>query len=143
MSLCTRSATCHGTKCRVLGSLVVMAVIAASAWPSLAADQEYRALAEPFRLKTEDGTLIDCGDSWGHAGPCVEDVDGDGVRDLVVGDFSGQFRLYRNSGSNEKPQYAAGTYLQAGGESRPKCPFTDALAPVHSLWTSTAMAAGI
>jgi hypothetical protein len=32
-----------------------------------------------------------------------------------VGDFSGCFRFYRNEGSNEKPRYAKGVNLQAGG----------------------------
>src|SRR5687768_9345835 len=45
----------------------------------------------PVRLSAEDG-VIDSGASWGHSSPWVVDVDGDGVRDLVVGDFSGLFR---------------------------------------------------
>jgi hypothetical protein len=59
--------------------------------------------------------VIDSGESWGHSGPWVEDVDGDGLRDLVVGDFSGLFRLYRNDGTNQKPHYAAAVNLQGGG----------------------------
>jgi hypothetical protein len=46
----------------------------------------------PTRLAAADG-VIDSGPSWGHSGPWVADVDGDGRRDLVVGDFSGLFRL--------------------------------------------------
>ncbi len=69
----------------------------------------------PTRLGAEDGT-IDSGPSWGHSSPWVEDVDGDGVRDLVVGDFSGYFRFYRNVGTNEEPRYARAVNLQAGGE---------------------------
>lgn len=69
---------------------------------------------KPFRLKAADG-FIDTGESWGHSGPCLADVDGDGARDLVVGDFSGKFRVYRNLGTNNRPSYAASTYLQAGG----------------------------
>jgi hypothetical protein len=68
----------------------------------------------PIRLAAEDG-IIDSGSSWGHSGPWVVDVDGDGVQDLVVGDFSGRFRFYRNTGTNQKPQYAKGVNLQAGG----------------------------
>ncbi len=67
----------------------------------------------PTRLVAADG-VIDSGQSWGHSGPWVEDVDGDGKRDLVVGDFSGLFRLYRNGGTNEHPQYGAAVNLQAG-----------------------------
>ena len=68
----------------------------------------------PVRLAAADG-IIDSGPSWGHCGPWVEDVDGDGVKDLVVGDFSGLFRFYRNEGTNKKPRYAKAVNLQAGG----------------------------
>jgi hypothetical protein len=68
----------------------------------------------PTRLSAADG-VIDSGPFWGHSGPWVEDVDGDGRRDLVVGDFSGLFRLYRNEGTNREPRYAAAVNLQAGG----------------------------
>jgi len=69
----------------------------------------------PTPLAAADG-LIDHGDSWGHCGPWVEDVDGDKVKDLVVGDFSGLFHFYRNKGTSQKPQYAKAVNLQAGGE---------------------------
>lgn len=68
----------------------------------------------PDRLAAADG-IIDSGPSWGHCGPWVADVDGDGANDLVVGDFSGLFRFYRNTGSNQKPRYAKAVNLQAGG----------------------------
>jgi hypothetical protein len=69
----------------------------------------------PVRLAAADG-VIDSGPAWGHCGPWIADVDGDGVRDLVVGDFSGLFRFYRNEGDNAKPRYAKAVNLQAGGE---------------------------
>jgi hypothetical protein len=68
----------------------------------------------PIRLAAADG-IIDSGPSWGHCGPWVEDVDGDGVKDLLVGDFSGLFRFYRNEGTNQQPRYAKAVNLQAGG----------------------------
>jgi hypothetical protein len=68
----------------------------------------------PTRLAAADG-IIDSGASWGHSGPWIEDVDGDGLRDLLVGDFSGLFRYYRNEGTNAQPRYAAAVNLQAGG----------------------------
>jgi hypothetical protein len=68
----------------------------------------------PVRLTAADG-VIDSGPSWGHCSPWVVDVDGDGVNDLVVGDFSGLFRFYRNEGTNQKPRYAKAVNLQAGG----------------------------
>jgi hypothetical protein len=68
----------------------------------------------PVRL-TAAGEVIDSGPSWGHSSPWIADIDGDGVNDLVVGDFSGLFRFYRNEGSNNKPRYAKAVNLQAGG----------------------------
>jgi len=68
----------------------------------------------PMRLSAADG-VIDSGPSLGHSGPWVEDVDGDGIRDLVVGDFSGLFRLYHNQGTDQEPRYANAVNLQAGG----------------------------
>jgi hypothetical protein len=64
---------------------------------------------------TAAGGVIDSGPSWGHASPWVVDVDGDGVKDLVVGDFSGHFRFYRNEGTDQRPRYARPVNLQAGG----------------------------
>jgi hypothetical protein len=68
----------------------------------------------PVRLSAADG-VIDSGPAWGHSGPWVEDVNGDRIKDLIVGDFSGLFKLYRNLGTNEKPRYAPAINLQAGG----------------------------
>ncbi len=68
----------------------------------------------PVRFSAADG-VIDSGPSHGHSGPWVEDVDGDGLKDLVVGDFSGLFRFYRNAGTNPQPRYEKGVNLQAGG----------------------------
>ena len=68
----------------------------------------------PVRLTGADG-VIDSGPSWGHSSPWVIDADGEGVNDLVVGDFSGKFRLYRNEGTNKQPRYAKAVPPQAGG----------------------------
>ena len=69
----------------------------------------------------------------GHASPYVYDFNGDGTRDLLVGEFgSGRFRgettsksslanarlrVYLNVGSNAAPRYDGFKYLQAGGEN--------------------------
>ena len=84
----------------------------------VAPDKPVRAAADlfhaPVRLVAEDG-VIDCGASWGHSSPWVVDIDGDGINDLIVGDFSGLFRFYRNIGTNKEPRYAKAVNLQAGG----------------------------
>jgi hypothetical protein len=69
----------------------------------------------PVRLQA-DGRDIDTGDAWGHSGPTMADADGDGQRDLVVGDFSGKFRVFRNIGSSTEPKFGPQTLLMAGGE---------------------------
>lgn len=68
---------------------------------------------KPVRLQAE-GKDIDIGGVWGHAGPCLSDVDGDGLTDLVVGDFSGKFRLFRNVGTPSQPRYAAPQLIMGG-----------------------------
>jgi hypothetical protein len=42
----------------------------------------------------------------GHAAPFFADFDGDGVKDLLVGQFSdGKLAIYRNIGTNEEPKF--------------------------------------
>ena len=72
-------------------------------------------LEQPVRLSA-DGKVIDTGEAWGHSSPCVEDVDGDGLQDLIVGDFSGKFHLYKNVGQKGLPAYQDAGFIQAGDE---------------------------
>jgi hypothetical protein len=53
----------------------------------------------------------------GHAAPFVADFDGDGVNDLLVGQFGdGILWVYRNEGTNAAPKYAAGVKFKGGKE---------------------------
>ncbi|MBL9122050.1 MAG: VCBS repeat-containing protein [Planctomycetaceae bacterium] len=72
-------------------------------------------LKAPKRLEA-NGKFIDTGGAWGHSSPCMEDLDGDGLLDLLVGDYSGQFRVFRNIGTKGKPAFQDTGLLQAGDE---------------------------
>jgi hypothetical protein len=65
----------------------------------------------PTRLKA-DGVLIRV-ESPGYACPCWADIDGDGKKDLLVGQFSGgKIRVYKNLGDGK---LGAGDWLKADG----------------------------
>ena len=52
----------------------------------------------------------------GHADPCVMDWDGDGLKDLLLGEFTqGRIRVYANVGTNAEPGFDAWQYLEADG----------------------------
>ena len=91
--------------------------------------------APPVRLEA-DGVPIDV--AVGHAAPYLIDFDGDGVRDLLVGEFGkgefpkerlperlrekdssyneGKLRIYRNVGTEQTPLFKDFEYLRAGRE---------------------------
>ena len=53
----------------------------------------------------------------GHAAPLVADWDGDGVRDLLVGQFQGgHLRIYRKVGTDTEPRFAGFEKLRTGKE---------------------------
>ena len=89
--------------------LLVMSGLAASA--SAAMTDE---LASSVRLEAV-GKAIDT--DVGHAAPCVCDFDGDGIRDLLVGQFGdGLLWIYRNEGTNAEPKLAAGVKFKDGAK---------------------------
>jgi hypothetical protein len=66
----------------------------------------------PVRLKA-DGVAIRV-ERPGYASPCWADVDGDGKKDLLVGQFNqGKIRLFKNLGEGK---LAAGVWLKADGQ---------------------------
>lgn len=69
-------------------------------------------LTEPVRIEAA-GKPIDT--EVGHAAPCVCDFDGNGIQDLLVGQFgSGALWVYLNEGTNDKPSLAAGIKFKEG-----------------------------
>lgn len=67
---------------------------------------------QPVLMKV-DGTAVRV-EAPGYAAPCWADVDGDGKKDLLVGQFSkGKIRVFSNRGGGK---LGAGTWLRAGGQ---------------------------
>ena len=85
-----------------------------TAAPILAQQPEFEA---PVRLKA-GGEYIKT-ESPGWASPCWFDVDGDGKRDLIVGQFAGgKMKVYRNLGKGKlaEGELAEGKWLEAEGK---------------------------
>ena len=69
-------------------------------------------LAPPVRLEAASKPIDT---DVGHAAPFVGDFDGDGVNDLLVGQFGdGILWVYRNEGANARPKLAAGKKFKEG-----------------------------
>lgn len=74
----------------------------------------------PVRIKA-DGEPVRV-ESPGYAAPCWADIDGDGKKDLLVGQFAGgKIRVYKGLGDGK---LAAGDWLKAAG----------AVAEVPGVW---------
>lgn len=72
-------------------------------------------LEPPVRLQAA-GKPIDAMEI-GHAAPFVFDFDGDGLKDLLVGQFKdGLLWMYRNEGTNSEPKLTAGVKFKEGKE---------------------------
>lgn len=70
-------------------------------------------LAAPVHVMA-DGQPLDVG-GIGYAAPFMSDYDGDGVRDLWVGEFNeGRLRIYRNLGTNSKPRFGQYEWFKDG-----------------------------
>jgi hypothetical protein len=91
---------------------IVAALLAVILATSLRA-AEPSELAPPVKVMVA-GKPLDVG-GVGYAAPFYGDFDGDGVNDLLVGQFSeGKLRIYRNEGSNARPRFERFTWLLDG-----------------------------
>ena len=66
----------------------------------------------PVRLKAGDAAVRV--EKPGYAAPCLADLDGDGKKELLVGQFAnGKIRVFKHLGDEK---FSPGEWLQAGGE---------------------------
>lgn len=92
----------------VLSGAAILAV-----WAMVAQAGE---LAAPVHVMA-DGQPLDVG-GIGYAAPFMGDYDGDGVRDLLVGQFrEGKLWIYRNLGTNSKPEFGGYEQFKDGAET--------------------------
>jgi hypothetical protein len=68
----------------------------------------------PFRVCDAKGPIdVDVG----HAAPLFTDFDGDGLPDLLVGQFGeGKLRIYKNVGTRAAPRFDGFTWFKTGEE---------------------------
>lgn len=68
----------------------------------------------PVRINAGDAPInVDVG----HAAPFVADIDGDGLKDLLVGQFGeGKLRIYKNVGTAKEPKFKDFEWFKAGGD---------------------------
>ena len=79
------------------------ALIAAGQVPPTVGGKLAGDLAEPVQIMAGDKP-IDV--TVGHAAPFLHDMNDDGTRDLLVGQFGdGALRIYTNAGTNEQPKF--------------------------------------
>ena len=127
----TSIARTFALKHKLSATLTLIAAVALSTHTVTAQE-----LGAPIRIQA-NGSPIDV--TVGHAAPFMRDMNGDGIRDLLVGEYGdapfdvsrlpaatrkkwgddfaqGKLRIYRNTGSNANPVFGDFKYLQAGGE---------------------------
>jgi hypothetical protein len=88
------------------GLLAALGLFCGAAWCGAAEFER------PVRLKGDrDPVRVE---SPGYAAPCWADIDGDGKKDLLVGQFNkGKIRVFKNLGEGK---LAKGVWLQAEGQ---------------------------
>ena len=99
-------------------SLPLWLVFAAAASSTAAGEEKLlpgsRDLRPPVQIEAEGQPLDVQRD--GHSAPFFADFDGDGLRDLLVGQYyEGRLRIYRNLGTSNQPRFATYNWFEAGG----------------------------
>lgn len=70
---------------------------------------------QPAQIQA-DGRPIDV-QREGHSAPFFGDFDGDGLKDLLVGEFNeGRLRIYRNVGTADEAKFGDFEWFRAGAE---------------------------
>ncbi len=88
---------------------LALALLAANSIPELRANP----FQEPIQITSEGSPLFV--ESPGYATPCLADVDGDGIKDLLVGQFrDGKISLYRGRKSGAT-DFGPATWVTASG----------------------------
>jgi hypothetical protein len=96
---------------------LLLSTLLAGSWLAAGHAAEFE---PPVRLTSPDGPVRV--ESPGYAAPCWADIDRDGQKDLLVGQFSGgKIRVFKGLGEGK---LAAGEWLQAEG----------AVAEVPGVW---------
>ena len=77
-------------------------------------------LEQPFAVQS-GGATLDVNE-LGHTAPLFTDWDGDGLKDLLVGQFGrkdhiGAVRVYKNVGNAKSPKFDGYTYVKANGKA--------------------------
>jgi hypothetical protein len=94
--------------------IAFFATLAGLAAGALAPPARAGELADPVLVRV-GGRPID--GEIGHLAPWLHDLDGDGRRDLLVGQFGGgRLKIYMNVGTDEAPRFETAVDFMAGGE---------------------------
>jgi hypothetical protein len=83
---------------------------------------------KPFRIQAANKDI----DMYGRASPNFYDFDNDGDLDIICGEFMDKFTYFENTGTRQKPVYAAGRILRYNNE--PIKMYLEMIIPVAFDW---------